>query len=448
MNILSDVYRKSLVENDRNIRFWEQYLQNLEALDFSVYSEKLKVPILVPIGNKILFRGALQHTNEVTVALGADYFAKCSVKQAEVLRQRRIADAKSKLEEYNKEKKYLESQISFGKENLYSNPGQDIIETCTEEEDQAWRKQHRERVKKYNQSKDKKQEVASQDEITDDELWLRLEELELQEELENEYENTKTEENELESDDNSFDSFIIKEDDVSNTQTDVEKTEAYIVKTIPKQTSKIGLIQQVIDRQKMLESKLNEMKNRERTQTKTEEDLLSRLDEIEQLDEVEDEMNRLEDMIEGSSEDETEVKEIEAAPKIKKSITFADEDSETLEIIFKHSDVQPSKKPYQSDEGITKPSDVYEAYSNLFITETTSILRKPKYEIDLNVENNNFIFEDRQPVLSTSPVIEKPEKQTIHVKDVKEITDQNQIKVDSDNRPTSLFKKRRQQQKT
>lgn len=201
-------------------------------------------------------------------------------------------DAKSKLEEYNKEKNYLESQISFGKENLYSNPGQDIIETCTEEEDQAWRKQHRERVKKYNQSEDKKQEVASQDEITDDELWLRLEELELQEELENEYENTKTEENEPESDDNSFDSFIIKEDDVSNTQTDVEKTEAYIVRTIPKQTSKIGLIQQVIDRQKMLESKLNEMKNRERTQTKTEEDLLSRLDEIEQLDEVEDEMNR------------------------------------------------------------------------------------------------------------------------------------------------------------
>lgn len=80
-----------MVENDRNIRFWEQYLQNLESLDFSVYSEKLKVPILVPIGNKILFRGALQHTNEVTVALGADYFAKCSVKQAEVLRQRRIA---------------------------------------------------------------------------------------------------------------------------------------------------------------------------------------------------------------------------------------------------------------------------------------------------------------------------------------------------------------------
>lgn len=147
-------------------------------------------------------------------------------------------------------------------------------------------------MKKYNQSEDKKQEVASQDEITDDELWLRLEELELQEELENEYENTKTEENEPESDDNSFDSFIIKEDDVSNTQTDVEKTEAYIVRTIPKQTSKIGLIQQVIDRQKMLESKLNEMKNRERTQTKTEEDLLSRLDEIEQLDEVEDEMNR------------------------------------------------------------------------------------------------------------------------------------------------------------
>ncbi|CAH2102969.1 unnamed protein product [Euphydryas editha] len=437
MSFLSDIFKKSLIENDKNIRFWEQYLQNLEALDLSVYSEKLKVPILVPIGNRILFRGALQHTNEVTVALGADYFTKCSIKQAEVLKQHRIKDAKLKLEAYNKEKDYLESQMSFGKENVFNNTGQDIIETYTEEEDKAWRKQHREKVKQYNQSKGKKQETV-QDGVTDDDLWLRLEELELQEELENELENTiETEENKAESEDNGFDSCIIKENDISNTLLENEKQEPHIIHTFPKQTSKIKLMQQVIEGQKFLETKLTEMRNRQRVQIKTEDDLLSRLDEIEQLDELEDEMDRLYDVI-----DEMDVKQIEAAPKIKKSITFADEDSETLEITFKHSDVEPSKEPYQPNKGITKPSDIYDVYSNLFTNETMSILRKSKYDIDLNVENNNFIFEEPQPVMRE---VKKPEKQTIHIKDVKEMTDQNQIKVDSDNRPTSLFKRRRQQ---
>lgn len=66
-------------------------MQNLKALNFNEFSEKLKVPALIPIGNRILFKGELIHTNEVTVALGADYFVKCSIKQAEILRQHRIS---------------------------------------------------------------------------------------------------------------------------------------------------------------------------------------------------------------------------------------------------------------------------------------------------------------------------------------------------------------------
>lgn len=81
---------QSLAKNEEALRFWENYLQNLKALDFSLYANKLKVPALIPIGSKILFRGEVKHTNEVTVALGADYFVKCSVAQAEILRQHRI----------------------------------------------------------------------------------------------------------------------------------------------------------------------------------------------------------------------------------------------------------------------------------------------------------------------------------------------------------------------
>lgn len=274
----------------------------------------MSVPILVPIGNKILFRGALKHTNEVTVALGADYFAKCSIKQAEVLRQHRIngmliifyyhyniitfillynilLDAKSKLEEYNKEKEYLENQLSFGKQNVYGNTGQDIIEVCTEEEDKAWREQHRERLKRYHQSDDKKKENISKD-ISDEELWMRLEELELQEEMQNEMQNSDTVE-ETNSNESNFDSCVIKESDVKDVRAD-EATElvSRITHNVPKQTSKTDLLQQVLDRQEMLSTKLTELKSRERPETTTESELLSRLDEMELLDDLEDEMDR------------------------------------------------------------------------------------------------------------------------------------------------------------
>lgn len=59
-------------------------------MDLNAYSDQLTVPVLVPIGNRIFFRGCIKHTNEVLVPLGADYFTKCSVKQAEILRQHRI----------------------------------------------------------------------------------------------------------------------------------------------------------------------------------------------------------------------------------------------------------------------------------------------------------------------------------------------------------------------
>ncbi|XP_047532405.1 unconventional prefoldin RPB5 interactor [Vanessa atalanta] len=443
MNILRDIYRKSLLENEKNIQFWEDYLQNLNNLDFTVYCEKLKVPILVPIGNKILFRGDLKHTNEVTVALGADYFTKCSIKQAEILRQHRIKDAKSKLEEYYKEKGYLEKQVSFGEENLYENAGQNLIEVCSEEEDMAWRKHHKEKVKQYKQNNSKTHE-DSKNQMTDEELWLRLEELELQEELENELEHTTKHDSSIdESEENSYDSFIIKEDDISNIETEKkEQQEAHITHNIPKQTSKIDLLEQVIDRQKMLEIKLTEIKNRQRVPSKTENDLLSRLDEIEQLDELEDEMERLDDILEESSDDGSE--HGEKSNSIKKSITFADEeDNDTIDINFKHSDFESSKDSYDPKKGITKPSDIYDAFPNLFANATISILRKSKYG-NVNIQNDNLIYAEMQ---NKTRSIKKIEKKTICINDVIEKTDQKQNKVDSEDRPKSLFKKRRQQQK-
>ncbi|XP_041975289.1 unconventional prefoldin RPB5 interactor [Aricia agestis] len=438
MNFVHDLYQQTIAENDKNIKFWEDYLNNLNSLDFDVYSEKLTVPVLIPIGNRILFRGNLKHTNEVTVALGADYFAKCSIKQADVLRQHRIKDAKSKLEVYYKEREYLESQLSFNQQ--VQDVGQEIIEHCTEEEDKEWRKAHRKRVRQYHQSKSKR-ETSEHDNVDDEELFRRLEELELQEELENEL--SKHESAGTDNAEENYDSFVI------NVDKDYQSKEvALIPQDTLQQTSKLDLLQQVIDRQKVLETKLIELKNRDKVQATTEKDLLSRLDEIEQLEELEDEMERLDDIldedsnVEESNDDESIVDNKTAN---KQSVTFHEDDSETLELTFKHSEQEPTNEPYDSNKGITKPSDVYSAFSNLFVNETKSILKKSKYES----QEFNHVNDIKKEVKMINESIKKEESEhrTIVIKDISEKVEP-EAKNTSSERPVSIFKKRRQQQKT
>lgn len=127
--------------------------------------------------------------------------------------------------------------------------------------------------------------------------------------------------------------------------------------------------------------------------------------------------------------------------KIKRKVSFHDEDdSETLEITFQHSNIEPCKEPYDPAKGIQKPSDIYKAFSHLFSDQTVSILKKSKYT---------------DPVSSVSAkVANKTEdgstdsnsrRETIIVKDVTEKIDQNDNQFAEIQRPVSIFKKRRQQ---
>ncbi|XP_059058396.1 unconventional prefoldin RPB5 interactor 1 [Achroia grisella] len=454
-NVNSDgfhFFHKYINENDKNLQFWDDYLHKLKSLDFNVYSDKLTVPILVPIGNKILFRGHLKHTNEVTVSLGADYFTKCSLKQAEVLRQHRIEDAQSKVEMFTKEKEYLESQISF-KNNMTEHLGQEIIEVHTDEEDKAWREKHRENVKKYKKQNQTHKQTTS--DITDEELWVRLEELELQEELENEM---------LHMDNRKYNkdspNTIIREIEESNIslteKTELKENKDETVsnkimndpKPVLEQTSKLNILQQVIDKQNELEQKLTELKYKERSETKTEQDLIARLDEMDELDDLEDEMNRLEDNILETNALESEEDNdaiAKSSTSIRKGVSFADEDdSETVDIVFKHSTVEPCKEPYNPDNGLKKPSDIYYACPNLF-NETTSILKKSKYEsnIDYTGDTGKSVIGMSIPESNKIPI-----NKTIIVKDVVEKSNQCDNKIEIENRPTSLFKKKRLQNKS
>lgn len=140
---------------------------------------------------------------------------------------------------------------------------------------------------------------------------------------------------------------------------------------------------------------------------------------------------------------EDEEEEFETQKEIKRSVSFADEDeSETLELIFKHSEIQPNMESYNPENGITKPSDIYTAYSHLF-TETTPILRRSKYEPSKSEpkmsQNNKMEFEILSSNIHTT-------NKTIMVKDISEKTViKEPVSNCNESRPISIFKKRRQQ---
>lgn len=137
------------------------------------------------------------------------------------------------------------------------------------------------------------------------------------------------------------------------------------------------------------------------------------------------------------SEDDTSASE---TTKIKKKVSFADEDySETLELTFQHSDIEPCKEPFDPAKGIQKPSDIYEAFSHLFSDQKNSILKKAKYtdpvpSVSAKVDSN---------LLDGSEALHS-QRETIVLKDVIEKLDQNDNELDEVKRPVSIFKKRRQ----
>lgn len=209
---------------------------------------------------------------------------------------------------YIKEKDYFENQFSLTRKTLHDKEGEEIIEYYSEEDDKVWRAKHRENVRKYIQNKNKEPETEGVN-MTDEELWERLEELELQEELENELSSTtihtqqmptNTEESDLPNPNQDFEDNSKERKEKENkkiiqesfSSKGKEKPKDIHYKETQVPTSNFDILQQVINKQNELEEKLHELKNRERSQTKNEKDLLSRLDELDQLDELEDEMDR------------------------------------------------------------------------------------------------------------------------------------------------------------
>ncbi|XP_061677957.1 unconventional prefoldin RPB5 interactor 1 isoform X3 [Syngnathoides biaculeatus] len=193
---------------ERQIQHWEKVSGDYEALKERLESlpDKLCYDIMVPFGPMAFMPGKLVHTNEVTVLLGDNWFAKCSTKQAEKIVDHRMKYVKNELCGLSKTMTNFESRVEMVKdwENIVNEKGDyvDIREVIGNNE--ATVTKGKRRVAHRPHSKPKLENVLDLEEenegsgeetqqngctktvMTEEDLWARLDELEKLEQIQNE----------------------------------------------------------------------------------------------------------------------------------------------------------------------------------------------------------------------------------------------------------------------
>uniref|UniRef100_A0A8W7P682 Unconventional prefoldin RPB5 interactor n=1 Tax=Anopheles coluzzii TaxID=1518534 RepID=A0A8W7P682_ANOCL len=191
--LYNKTYFDALHKNQEETARWTAYKQehvDLKA-NLRMYQKAPRADIMIPIGSKALLPGQLYHTGEVMVSHGCGYFSECSAEQAQSIADRRIRLAEELLAKYEREREMysdklevpLTSEAFAGAEG-----GREIIEEYDEETEKRWREEHRLRVRESKQ-REAKERAAKRDtaeETSDKELFAKLEEMELLEELEQE----------------------------------------------------------------------------------------------------------------------------------------------------------------------------------------------------------------------------------------------------------------------
>ncbi|XP_078256575.1 unconventional prefoldin RPB5 interactor 1 isoform X2 [Rhinoraja longicauda] len=188
------------------IQHWVKVQSDYEALQerLKTLPDKLCYDVMVPFGPLALMPGQLIHTNEVTVLLGDNWFAKCSAKEAARLVDHRKKHVQEALDDLHKVMNNFESRIRFTDLEKLINEKEDIIEIHEEIQNEDLEIKDLNSEGKYRRAhmakencKPKEIFVADlevgdgggdckSELLSEKELWDRLEELEKQEEMQDE----------------------------------------------------------------------------------------------------------------------------------------------------------------------------------------------------------------------------------------------------------------------
>uniref|UniRef100_A0A3Q3RCV4 URI1 prefoldin like chaperone n=1 Tax=Monopterus albus TaxID=43700 RepID=A0A3Q3RCV4_MONAL len=196
------------------IQHWKKVSGDYEALNdrLKTLPDQLAYDIMVPFGPLAFMPGKLVHTNEVTVLLGDNWFAKCSAKQAQKIVDHRMKCESvfemtvSQLDDLSKTMKNSEARVGFTEDlaTISASKGDyvDIREEGGNNDTIGTKGRQRIAHKPHSMPKldvaldlkeeDEENEGESRDGgsrkgvMTEEELWARLDELEKLEELQDE----------------------------------------------------------------------------------------------------------------------------------------------------------------------------------------------------------------------------------------------------------------------
>ena len=190
----------------------QDYSALIERLD--TLSDVTQHKVMVPMTSKAFMPGTLVHTNEILVLLGDNWFVETSAKNAAAIAQRRVKTCDDILDNLQKELELVEGwKKQTGDLSREKDECIDITEDFDPDAERQWRERHKENVKKEKQ--------AALDTKSDEELWRRLEELEIEEALEKQWEDEE-EENDSEIDSDEDESDVTSEESEVTNESDTE----------------------------------------------------------------------------------------------------------------------------------------------------------------------------------------------------------------------------------
>ncbi|XP_035498509.2 unconventional prefoldin RPB5 interactor 1 [Scophthalmus maximus] len=205
---LREEHEKVVKDCESRIQHWEKLSGDYEALNdrLKTLPDQLSYDIMVPFGPLAFMPGKLVHTNELTVLLGDNWFAKCSAKQAQKIVDHRMKHVKSESDDLTKTMKNFEARVGFVKDlEKISGSKEDYVDIREDvrPDDTAITKGRQRLALKPNSKPrldailDLKEEDEENDGesgyggsgkgiVSEEELWARLDELEKLEELQDE----------------------------------------------------------------------------------------------------------------------------------------------------------------------------------------------------------------------------------------------------------------------
>lgn len=185
--ILMGRYAQDLEVNKKRIQHWTEYIEKYKQIihRLEMIKSELSWDCMVPFGKLAFMIGNLVHTNEILVSIGSGHFVQYSNWQAVALCNRKIEQAEEMLKQFEQERSFLEmkqnfriDQGAFGFDDC-----KDILEHCNDEELEKWRVEHRLNEQKYRKKLSKSKCLETKSLQSDDDIFQRLDELEIEEEL-------------------------------------------------------------------------------------------------------------------------------------------------------------------------------------------------------------------------------------------------------------------------